>query len=255
MYNLVDLTGKKIVVTGASSGIGRQIAITISKLGGEVIGVARREEQLKDTIALLEGKGHYYYVHDLSECEKIEDLFRIIKTDVGCVDGLAYAAGIVKDAPLNLVSPSKMQETFNVNFFAFTECARQICKKGRFNAGTSIVAISSVASCVGEKGQVAYAASKAAMNGAIRCIAKEVMTKNIRVNAVVPGMIDTNIYQEYLNSMIENESDIENGLRKRQYLGVGKTEDVANLVVFLLSSASRFITGSCIPIDGGFTSN
>ena len=255
MYNLVDLTGKKYIVTGASSGIGRQIAITISRLGGIVIGIARREDWLKETISMLEGDGHGYYVCDLSECEKISDLFNDIKVNEGKVGGLVYAAGIVKDAPINMVSPSRLQEVFDINFFAFTECVRQICKKGRFNEGMSIVAISSVASLAGEKGQSAYAASKAAINGAVRCIAKELNIKNIRVNSVVPGMIDTGIYHDYLNTLGGDVSTIESVIKKRQYLGIGKTEDVANVVAFLLSPASRFITGACIPVDGGFTSN
>ena len=255
MYNLVDLTNKTIIVTGASSGIGRQTAITISKLGGKVVCIARREDKLKETMSLLEGKGHEYYSFDLSSLDEISDLFKLIKKDVGTIDGLVYAAGIVKDGPLNSVSPARIRALFDTNFFAFVECSRWASKKGYYNNGMSIIAFSSIVSIDGGKGQLAYASSKAAINGAVRCMAVELASKGIRVNAVVPGMINTEMYQGFLSVTGGNEADADKNLKRRQYLGIGEPQDVANSVAYLLSDAAKFITGICMPVDGGYTSN
>ena len=255
MYNIVDLTNKKIVITGASSGIGRQVAITVSRLGGKVIAVARREDKLIETISMLEGLGHSYYVCDLSACDKIVELFDRIKNDNGKVDGLVYAAGISKIIPINFLTKERVREVFDTNFNAFIESVRQICKKGRYNDGMSIVVISSVDSVIGSRGNTAYSSSKAAINGAVRCIACELAVKGVRINSVMPGMTDTKMYQDFLENTGGDVSDANNKLLQRQYLGIGKVEDVANVVAFLISPATRFVTGICLPVDGGQTSN
>lgn len=255
MYNLIDLTDKTIVVTGASSGIGRQTAITISELGGKVVCIARREDRLIETVSMLEGEGHGYYAFDLSSLDEIAGLFKRIKQDVGMLDGLVYAAGIAKDGPLNVVTPNRIKEVFDTNFFAFIECARWACKNGYYNSGMSVVAFSSVISGYGGKGQLTYASAKAAINSAVKCMAVELAPKGIRVNAVVPGMINTEMYQEFLNIVGGTGAPADQKLKKRQYLGIGEPQDVANSVVYLLSDAAKFITGICMPIDGGYTSN
>ncbi len=255
MFNLVDLTGKKIVVTGASQGIGRDTAIMLSKLGAQLALVARGEEKLKETLSLLEGEGHKYYILDISELSSIEGCVKDIVKDFGPLDGLVYAAGINLDRPLQLFKPDVVSNVLDVNLGGFIEIIRCMTKKKNFNTGMRIVGVSSTSAMKGTKAHVAYSASKAGMDGAVRCLARELADKNICVNTVAPGMIRTAMYEKYLegNGGVDGVSN--KGLLNRQYLGIGETSDVASAIAFLISPASRFITGICLPVDGGLTSN
>lgn len=252
MVNLIDMTERKVVVTGASSGIGRQVAITLSQLGAKLVLIARREDKLQETVQALEGTGHCYYCADLSAVDSIEPLVKQIIAEQGAVDGLVYAAGVGTSLPLMQFKPEKVQKVFDINFFGFTEVVRQFCRKGRFNEGMRIVGISSIASMRGDKSHMAYSASKAAMDSAVRCIAREVADKGICINTVAPAMTATEMYVKYLEKYGEDSGSNED-LLKRQYLGIARTEDVANAVAFLLSPAARFITGITLPVDGGLT--
>lgn len=255
MFNLVDLTGKKIIVTGASQGIGKDTAIMLSQLGAQLVLVARNEEQLKCTLSKLEGGNHSYYILDLNVLDDIEPCVKRIIKDIGAVDGLVYGAGINKDRPLQLFKPDIVNNVINVNLTAFIECVRCLSKKNRFNVGMRIVGISSVSAMKGAKAHLAYSASKAGMIGAVRCMALELAEKGICVNAVAPGMIQTAMYDKYLDGNGGVEGAPNQGLLRRQYLGIGKTSDVASAISFLISPAARFITGICLPVDGGLTSN
>lgn len=249
MFNLVDLTGKKIVLTGASQGIGRDTAVMLSKLGAKMMLIARNEAKLQETISMLEGEGHKYYLLDINELEKIEACVKNIVDDVGAVDGLVYAAGINNDRPLQLFKPGVVSNVLNVNLCGFIEIIRCLTKKKNFNPGMRIVGISSTSAIKGTKAHVAYSASKAGMDGAVRCLARELSEKGICVNTVAPGMIRTDMYYKYL------EVNSNRGLLSRQYLGIGESQDVAAAIAFLLSESSRFITGICLPVDGGLTTN
>ncbi len=250
MADFINFSGKKIIVVGASSGIGQETAIRLSELGAQLILVARREENLKATMNVLSGVGHVYYIADLNEVEKIEALVGLIVKEQGKLDGLVYAAGITEDIPLTQLKPEKVKNIFKINFFAFVEMVRQVCKKGRFNKGMRIVAISSMAAFKGDKAKTAYAASKSALDGAIKCIAKEIAGKGICINSVAPGMVRTEMYEKYLQRYNE-DSDTNRGLLERQYLGIIEPEAVANAIIFLLSPESQFITGIALPVSGG----
>lgn len=250
--DFVNLTEKKIVVAGASSGIGRETALLLNQLGASVILIARREDKLKEVIENMQGNGNAYYTADLGDLDAIEPLFKRIVSEQGKLDGMVYCAGISMSVSLQMFKPEKLQRIFNINFFAFIECVRQICRKGRFNEGMRIVGISSIASMKGNKAHLGYSASKAAMDSAVRCIAKEVADKGICVNTVAPAMTETDMYKSYLSHYGE-DSDSNKELLSRQYLGIAKTNDIANAVAFLLSSQARFITGITLPVDGGMT--
>ena len=255
MFNLVDLTGKKIVLTGASQGIGRDTAVMLSKLGAKMMLIARNEAKLQETISMLEGEGHKYYLLDINELEKIEACVKKIVDDVGAVDGLVYAAGINNDRPLQLFKPGVVSNVLNVNLCGFIEIIRCLTKKKNFNPGMRIVGISSTSAIKGTKAHVAYSASKAGMDGAVRCLARELSEKGICVNTVAPGMIRTDMYYKYLEGNGGIEGNSNRGLLSRQYLGIGESQDVAAAIAFLLSESSRFITGICLPVDGGLTTN
>lgn len=250
MYNFIDFSGKKFIVAGASSGIGKQTAITISKLGGEVILLARREDRLKEVLYELDNQRGAYYCIDLSKTEEIESLFKDIVEEHGKIDGLVYSAGITIDVPLHLMKKEKTERVFDVNFYGFVECVKQVCKKGRFNEGLRIVGVSSIASLIGTRAHESYAASKAAMNAFIKCVAVEQAEKGISINNVAPGWVNTEMVEKHLS---KTGKDIPMGL-SRQYKGMIMPDDIANVIAYLLSDAARMITGQVIPVDGGLSS-
>lgn len=252
MRNLIDLTGKKIIVAGASSGIGKRTAITLSELGAEVVLTARREDKLQEIAQNLVGRGKYY-VGDLSDIESIEALIKKIVCEVGLLDGMVYAAGMSKNIPLGQLSYKKSKEVMDINYFGFLEMTRQITKRNRFNPGMRIVAISSVSSLKGNKAQTPYSASKAAINATVRCLAYELADRGICVNAVAPGMTETEMYSKYLANY-GKDGEANRTLLQRQYLGIANTNDIANAIAFLISPAAHFITGVTLPVDGGYTS-
>ncbi|MBR0151759.1 MAG: SDR family oxidoreductase [Synergistaceae bacterium] len=253
MINLVDFTGKKIVVAGASSGIGQASAVTLSRLWGQMILVARREDKLNETLGMLEGSGHRYYCADLSNTDVIDGLIGEIVQDCGAIDGLVYSAGVSTARPLKQLTPEILRDVFAVNYFGFIETVRQLTRKGRFNPGMRIVAVSSIASKCGDGGHVAYSGSKAAVDGSVRCIAKELAAKGICINTVAPALTRTAMFEGYIAKYGE-DSESYSGLLRRQYLGIVEVQHVANAIAFLMSSAAKFITGICMPVDGGYTS-
>lgn len=252
MHNLVDLTGKRILVVGASSGIGKQTAITLSRAGAKLSLVARNEAKLQDTLAALEGDGHDYFLADVSDVGSVEALVKDVVAKDGPLDGLVYTAGVGTALPLMQSKPDKVQDTFNVNFFGFFEIVRQVARKGRFNSGMRIVGVSSCASLRGDKSKAIYSSSKAAMDSAVRCMAKELAEKGICVNTVAPSMTATELYNHYVEKYGE-DSETNRELLTRQYLGIAQPQDIANAIAFLISPAARFITGITMPVDGGLT--
>ncbi len=254
MKGIADFHGRNIVVVGGSSGIGRQTAIRLSELGAKVSIVARRENKMKEICYCLQGEHNRYYVADVNNLETIDSLFGTICNEQGKIDGLVYSAGISMSLPLRLFKPEKLRQIFNINFFAFVECVRQATRNGRFNAGMRIVGVSSIASLIGDKAHLGYSASKAAMDAAVRCIAKEVAEKDICINTVAPAMTDTEMYKLFLQRCGE-DSESYKELLKRQYLGIAKVTEIADAIVFLLSPSASFITGVTLPVDGGLTTN
>lgn len=250
MYNLVDLKGKQILVTGASSGIGKETAALLDRLEAKTILVARRETNLKELVSEFQNKESCYYVADLSELEAIEKLIKQIVSDHGPLDGFVHSAGITSSRPLKTIKPNILDQVMRINFYSFVELCRCITIRKRFSeTGCNIVGISSTSSLQGNSSKTAYCASKAAMDAAVRCMAKELANKHIRVNTVAPAFIETDIYNLFLDKG-HGANDAEM-VMARQYLGLGQPSDVANLTAFLLSDASRFITGSTIGVDGG----
>ncbi len=250
MINPMNLSGKSIVVTGASSGIGKGIAIILSKLGADVIMVARNSDRLRETYDELEPGRHCYYGTDLNDLGAIEGLIDNICRDGLKLNGLVHSAGISLTMPLQYLKSSDLSSIMSVNFLSFVELVKQFSRRKNNDNGGSVVAISSISSRVGARGLTAYSASKGALESAIRSMALDLSAKKIRINSVAPGMIQTQMY-EGLREIVNNK-DFEAELKKRQVLGLGKPEDVAYAAAFLLSDASRFITGTSMIVDGGY---
>lgn len=247
MYNPMRLEGKHILITGASSGIGRNCAIVASRLGAKITVVARREDKLCETISLMDsGQKHAMFAFDLENIDCIADLISEIVLTQGPLDGFCHAAGLATVRPLKLSNNEFLNKIFNINIYAFVELVRCLCLKRNLNNNASIVGISSVAAERGEVAQCAYAASKAAMNGFLQPAAKELAQRGIRINTVSYAMVDTPMYQEFLN-LGGNPSLVE-----KQCLGVIDVESAANVVAFLLSDACKYITGSVLPVHAGY---
>lgn len=253
MTDLIDLSGKHVMVTGASRGIGRAVAVLIAQLGARVSMVARDSTGLEETLSMMDGCDHATYRLDLRDIGAIEPLVKQVVSERGSLSGLVHAAGVATNRPLNVTSPEFVHDMMLINLYSFIELTRALSKKQHYNAPASVVGISSVASVApGGKSKVAYCASKGAMDGAMRAMAIELSGKGIRVNTVNPGLVNTAIVREYIE-LVGREA-FEQRFLTRQYLGVGEPSDVAGAVAYLLSDAARFVTGTTLVVDGGYLS-
>lgn len=244
---LYDFSGKKFVVTGASSGIGRSTAICLANQGAQVVLMARDTVQLEETKAVMTGSGHQIISADLGEMVDMTELFNLMVEDGKKLDGLVHCAGVSQVLPLNGLRRNKIEECMKINFYAFVELVRLYAKKKYNNKGGSVVAISSIAACQPEKCQTAYAASKGALNAAVQSLAFELADKHIRINSIMPGFVNTRMIEEktdFLNDKVRES-------KARQILGIIEPEEIANVVSFLLSEASGAITGRSMYADGG----
>lgn len=252
LYNPFSLSSKRIVISGASSGIGEQCAISCSQVGASVVLIGRNKDRLEKTLARMENKDkHQIITVDLTDYTNVGVQIRQNVEQFGRYDGLLNCAGISTTLPLRLVTIEKMQEYFQTNVFSAINLMNEVCKVGRFNKeGGSIVFFSSIMGIVGESGKSLYGMTKGALVSAVRSLACEFAKKKIRVNSVSPGAILTPI-----NESLPHMSDpIRRAmLEDKHLLGLGKTEDVANACIYLLSDASRWVTGINLIVDGGYT--
>ncbi|MEI6598524.1 MAG: SDR family oxidoreductase, partial [bacterium] len=247
--NPMDMTGKRVLVTGASSGIGRACAVLLSKLGAELILLARTVAQLEETRTLAEnGRQHCVVPFDLACTDRIGDLGKIYALKENKIHGVVHAAGIMGVVPINATSPKYLSDMLCTNFNSYVELCRVLSKRFYTYDGASFVAISSTASQAAWKGGVAYCASKAALDAATRVLALELAERKIRVNTVLPSYIRTKIVETAGDAGVDTNAYV----AQKQPLGIGEPEDVAHAVAFLLSDASRFITGTQMVVDGGY---
>lgn len=243
--NLLDFSGKKILVDGCARGIGKSVAVLLSQLGARVVMMDVNELLLSDSIKDLYGTDHMKVVCDLGELNTLGDVIKQITTEIGPLNGYVHCTGIRCYKPLNVLDYKTMQRVMDINLISFIEVVKALTRKGRFEPGLSIVAVSSISAEIGGAGVSGYAASKAAIDGLIRSLAQELYKKDIRINSVQPGQTKTETYDEVIG-------DAEDPVLKRQYLGLAEPKDVANAIAFLLSDMSRMITGAALPLDGGY---
>lgn len=249
--NPFSLEGKTILITGASSGIGAQCAIDCSKMGAKVVLVARNEQRLSETLSSMEGEGHLAVSIDLINFAELKDCVKNIVGQVGPINGLVNCAGISTTLPLKLMNAEKMDDFFRSNVFSAIELTRHFCQMGNVNkSGASIVFLSSIMALAGESGKSLYSMTKGALLSAVRSLACEYARRNIRFNCVSPGAILTPINQD-LPHMKNPEARA--ALEAKHLLGLGKTTDISNACIYLLSDASRWVTGQNFVIDGGYT--
>ena len=248
MQNPFLLENKTILVTGASSGIGRAIAVECSKMGAKVIITARHEERLQRTLSEMAGSGHSLILADLTDENDRNSLVEQLPK----LDGLVHCAGVVNTLLFQFIDAKSLSEIMDVNFMAPTLISAQLAEEKQLKKGSSIVFIGSISgTAIVGGGNSMYSASKGAVNGMMKNMALDLASKNIRVNSVNPGMIDTQIFDGGLISAEQLEEDKKRYPLKRY----GKPEEVAYAVVYLLSDASQWITGASLVIDGGYTLN
>ena len=251
MINPMDLSGKRILVTGATGGIGRETAVQLSRLGATVAISGRNQEALQQTFDMLDGEGHRKYAFDLNDIDALEGIVGDMVKEGGPFSGYAHCAGVAPMRPLKMTKTKDMIDVMNSNLFSFVEIVRCITKKGSFVDGGSIVAVSSTASIQGKQSKVAYSASKAGLDGAIRCLVCDLKKKKIRVNSVQPCWVNTRMYKIYIERYPDTFEVQE--IHEKQYMGVTEPIEVANTIAFLLSDAATTITGTSILIDGGMS--
>jgi len=252
MNNPFSLEGKNIIITGASSGIGRQCAISCSQMGARICLIARNTEKLAATIRLMNNQDiHQYISMDISEFSKIESVIANFVEGNGKISGFIHSAGTELTMPIVAMKPDYYQKMNDTNVISAFEFSKHISKKKYFSeTGCSLVYISSVMSEAGENAHLAYCASKGALTAGARALALELASKKIRVNTISPGQIENT---EITNYMLENFSEKNKQEKLAMHpLGYGQTEDVANACVFLLSDAGRWITGTNLVVDGGY---
>lgn len=245
-YNPFSLCNKTILITGASSGIGKATAIECSKLGAKCIITGRNEERLKETFAQLDGIEHKYILADLS----IENSIDLLIKNITELDGFVNNAGIINTLPVQFITKEKIDSILTINTTSSILLFSKLVKKKKLRKGASVVFTSSIGGTrIGTIGNSLYDASKGALSGFVKTTAIEMASKSIRVNAVCPGMINTNLFND---SSITQEQFSEDA-KKYPLRRYGKPEEVAWGIIYLLSEASTFVTGSELVIDGGFS--
>lgn len=248
-FNPFSLSGKTILVTGASSGIGRGIAIQCSKLGGNILITGRNEERLRETFNLLEGEGHQMAIADLSNNEDVDKLVAACPE----INGFVYCAGILKICTLRTITEELLDDTLKTNVVGSIILTSQLVRKKKLQKCSSVVLVSSLSgNYIAGTGEVAYSASKGALNGFMRSAALELSARQIRVNAVCPALVPTDLSRQYHEIVPEEELKAEIP-HKYPLKRMGCVEDVANACIYLLSDASSWVTGTNIVIDGGLT--
>lgn len=242
-YNPFSLEGKTILVTGASSGIGRATAIECSKLGAHVVITGRNAERLQETYAQLDGDGHLQIIADLTDAGSLEQLV----VEIPQIDGLVNNAGIGYNKPVAFIKQSDMDAMFGTNTFAPVMLTKMVMKKKKMNKGGSIVFTSSIAALTESIGNSIYGMTKAAIMSFAKSCALEFADKGIRVNSVHPGMVETKLIHDGALS----EEDMQNDMQTYPLKRYGRPEEIAWSIIYLLSDASVWVTGTQSIVDGG----
>lgn len=245
-YNPYSLSGKTILVTGASSGIGRATAIECSKLGAKVILIGRNEERLAETLSSMEGEGHQSFSIDLTDTEMVESLVK----DFPVLDGCVNNAGIGAKNPIAFIKKDALMQILDINAIAPIMLTKALLKKKKLVRGSSMVLTSSISGVMSvDIGNTLYSVTKSAIDGFMKNAAIELAEKGIRVNSVNPGMVDTPINDIKSMSQENKDKDLASYPLKRY----GQPQDIAWAIIYLLSDAASWVTGTSLKIDGGYT--
>jgi NAD(P)-dependent dehydrogenase (short-subunit alcohol dehydrogenase family) len=250
-FNPIALNGKRFLISGAASGLGRATAVLLSKLGAELVLLDINDEGLNSTKELCGDTLVYCITANLQNPLEIKPVIISAVEKWGRLNGFVHLAGRPYVSPLKSINHNTTIEIFNLNTYAAIELAKLFTSRNVYagEAG-SIVFISSVYGSVGSAANVGYAMSKAALHGVTKSLSIELASKNIRVNCLAPGFVKTQMLDKVSGSF---NQDYYNTLNNLHPLGLGEADDVANAIAFLLSDMSKWITGTILSVDGGFT--
>lgn len=242
-FNPFSLDDKTILVTGASSGIGKAISVACSKMGATLILNGRNSNKLQSTYSLLKEGNHSIFEADLTEFESIRKMVE----ELPALDGIVFCAGIGQRLPCKLLTVESIDQVMDVNFKSTVVLQAELLRQKKINKGASIIFIASIASWAASFGNAIYSASKGAIISYSKCLSLELAPRQIRVNCISPGMVWTDLI---LNGDVEIEQLKED---EKQYplKRYGQPEDIANLAIYMLSDASSWMTGSDVKIAGG----
>lgn len=249
--NPFSLKGKSILITGASSGIGRQTAISCSHQGARVILLGRNKERLIETNNMLASSDSLLFNFDLTDSGALESFIKDIKSKDVKLNGVVHSAGMGTTLPFKNSTTQRFEDIIRTNVFGPMELSRNLIMKKIIKKGnSSIVFISSIMGVVGEMGKTIYSTSKGALTSAVRSLAIEYADKGIRFNSISPGVVKSPMSEssEYTKRKESHEK-----IETHHPLGIGEPDDVANACVYLLSDASKWVTGTNLIVDGGYT--
>jgi NAD(P)-dependent dehydrogenase (short-subunit alcohol dehydrogenase family) len=250
MKDYFNLKGKNILITGASSGIGRQCAIALSGWGANLALVARNRPRLESLCRQLKTK-HAIYAYDITQYAGINGIIADAVSRIGKLSGFLHSAGADALLPLQNTGAGVLEELFSVNVVAGLEFARIISDKRYLSpGGAGFVFISSVMGLLGAKGRLGYCASKGALIPAVKAMALELADRKVRVNCLLPGLVETEMSRRMFAAL---SAENKRAIAQMHPLGLGRPRDIANLCAFLFSDLSRWITGSALVIDGGYS--
>lgn len=249
MTKAFSLPDQRILITGASSGIGRATAQLCAEAGAQVFLLARNQARLEKTMQALPGNGHQLASLDITDSLALQEVLAFRQKEWGGFDGLVHAAGITQTKPFKYLKEEDLEELFSLNVKAPLNLTR-FCLKKTPKTGMSVVFISSVMASVGEVAKTGYSASKGALLAAARSMALEMAPKKVRVNCISPGVVNTPMTE---NATYRQNEQAYQAIMEKHPLGLGEPEDVAQAVLYLLSPASRWVTGTNLVIDGGYT--
>jgi NAD(P)-dependent dehydrogenase (short-subunit alcohol dehydrogenase family) len=249
---LFSLSGKRVLVTGASSGIGRAVCRLLDQMGASLVLAGRNAERLAETAASLSGDRHRHEVFDLAGPEDISKWMKRMAEEGGPFSGLVHSAGVFQLKPLRFLNDEAWDDVLRPNLFAAMKLARGFRQKGVNASPSSVVFLSSVMGLVGQPATAAYSASKGALIAMTRSLALELAAEGIRVNCLAPGQVRTEMAEQQRALLTPAQlAEVE----RMHPLGLGEPVDVAASAAFLLAPASRWITGSTLVVDGGYTSH
>jgi 3-oxoacyl-[acyl-carrier protein] reductase len=250
MLNLVDLSDRHILITGASGGLGHDTALLLARLGARLSLVGRNGDRLNKVVGELEGAGHQAIPWDLCDFDGIPQLVNRCVDGLGPLDGLVHCAGVQIMRPVSMLTASQLDQTFKINVHAALGLVKSLASPGQFRKAASCVLMASVMGIVGQPVQSAYSASKGALVAMAKSLAVELARQQIRVNCIAPSLVAAGMGLAIEKNLTPEQFE---KIGQMHPLGIGRGSDVASAVAFLLSGAARWITGTTLVVDGGYT--